>query len=418
MSNWRDALQPASFRGVPFECLNDSVPVGRRVQVHEFVQRDKPYPEDLGAATRPFAVTAFVGGADCLDRRDALIEAVSTPGPGELILPAWGAVQAACTRCEISHSREEGGIVRFDLEFVESGEGDQPFAEVATGAMLLGSLDGVMSAAEGWLTSVMDAVLGSRVNLSTLGSSLAAPFGMLSRLFGAVSSFQGFLTPEGFASALLSTPESVLRSIWSGVAEVRALLRDEDAGTALAHLRRAASESTALPAVSSAGGVETIAVGRVVQEVARCAQLVTALEAAAQLPVFRPSVGSGSVPDVWQQAQQPVLRPEVLYLPEVLSARNTLDEALWVAQHGGSGRPPMAVFSALQNARTAARRHMAQAAAASVPMVIVRPPAVLPALVLAYRQWGDASRGEEICARNRVVHPGFVPQVPLQMARE
>ena len=52
MGSWRDSLQAASFRGVPFEVMADSVPVGRRVQVHEFVQRDTPYAEDLGRATR------------------------------------------------------------------------------------------------------------------------------------------------------------------------------------------------------------------------------------------------------------------------------------------------------------------------------------------------------------------------------
>ena len=68
--------------------------------------------------------------------------------------------------------------------------------------------------------------------------------------------------------------------------------------------------------------------------------------------------------------------------------------------------------------RAAARRHMAQAAAVSVPMITITPIAVQPAQVLAYRQWGDATRSQELVARNRVVHPGFVPQRPLQVARD
>lgn len=82
MGSWRDSLQAASFRGVPFEVMADSVPVGRRVQVHEFVQRDTPYAEDLGRATRPFAVKAFVCGDDCLALRDALLAVLDEPGPG------------------------------------------------------------------------------------------------------------------------------------------------------------------------------------------------------------------------------------------------------------------------------------------------------------------------------------------------
>lgn len=68
MSDWRKQLQPASWRGVSFEVLTESSPFGRRVQVHEFVQRDKPYAEDLGRVTRTFSVTGFVGGDDCLDK--------------------------------------------------------------------------------------------------------------------------------------------------------------------------------------------------------------------------------------------------------------------------------------------------------------------------------------------------------------
>ena len=118
MSDWRSELQPASFRGVPFEVLTDSVPVGRRVQVHEFVQRDKSYAEDLGRVTRPFSVTAFVGGDNCISKRNALINAIDTPGEGELILPAWGAVTVVCTQAKISHAREEGGLVDRDRKSV------------------------------------------------------------------------------------------------------------------------------------------------------------------------------------------------------------------------------------------------------------------------------------------------------------
>lgn len=35
MSEWRDLRREASFRGVPFWVDSDSVPVGRRTQLHE-----------------------------------------------------------------------------------------------------------------------------------------------------------------------------------------------------------------------------------------------------------------------------------------------------------------------------------------------------------------------------------------------
>ncbi len=46
-SGWRDRLQDASFRGVPFKVEEESAGTGRRVETHE-PERDKPYTEDLG----------------------------------------------------------------------------------------------------------------------------------------------------------------------------------------------------------------------------------------------------------------------------------------------------------------------------------------------------------------------------------
>jgi prophage DNA circulation protein len=42
----------------------------------------------------------------------------------------------------------------------------------------------------------------------------------------------------------------------------------------------------------------------------------------------------------------------------------------------------------------------------------------MPALVLAYDYYGDASRDSEIIERNNVKHGGFVPSEPLKMLNE
>lgn len=47
-SGWRDRLHDASFRGVPFKVEEESAGTGRRVETHEYPNRDKPYTEDPG----------------------------------------------------------------------------------------------------------------------------------------------------------------------------------------------------------------------------------------------------------------------------------------------------------------------------------------------------------------------------------
>lgn len=78
---WKDRLQDASFRGVPFKVEEESAGTGRRVETHEYPNRDKPYTEDLGKITFRPSITAYVVGDDCFDQRDRLIDALNKPGP-------------------------------------------------------------------------------------------------------------------------------------------------------------------------------------------------------------------------------------------------------------------------------------------------------------------------------------------------
>ena len=84
-SGWREKLLEASFRGVPFKVEEESAGTGRRVETHEYPNRDKPYTEDLGKVTFRPSITAYVVGDDCFDQRDRLIEALNKPGPGTLV---------------------------------------------------------------------------------------------------------------------------------------------------------------------------------------------------------------------------------------------------------------------------------------------------------------------------------------------
>lgn len=415
MSDWRKQLQPASFKGVPFEYLADSSPAGRRTQVHEFVQRDKPYVEDLGRVTRPFSVTAFVGGDNCLQRRDALLAAIDEPGPGELILPSWGALQAACTQCTVANDRFEGGLVRFDLVFVEGGERGYPVATPATDAQLAMAADGVLDAGSNWFETAMAAVDTARVNINAMQSGVAQAYGLVTGTIGTIT--RTVASAADLVNMVLNAPASFVLAVRAGVGSVRGSLSGIDPQQAMASLRSAASSSRSMGYVNPAGGAHTVAAVQAVNELARSAALSVALDAASQLPVQRPAVPAMALP-VWQQSQQAQQAVTVLYVPDVIAVRDVLDAALWDALQGGGGRPPVGMLTALQDARVKTRRHLAQAAGAAVPLVYMTPPATLPALVLAHRQWGDATRAAEIVQRNRLSHPGFVPPQQLQVARE
>ena len=416
MSDWRKQLQPASFKGVPFEVLSDSSTFGRRIQVHEFVQRDKPFCEDLGRVTRRFSVNAFFGGDDCLDQRDAFLAAIDEDPTGELILPTWGAMQATAMPGSVDNSREDGGIVWISLEFVESGDKGYPVATPATDAQLSDAAGGVLDEGSNWFEDAMSGVNAARVNIAAAIGSVQAAYGLVTGTIGTIT--RTVASTADLVNMVLNAPANFVLALRAGVGSVRSSLQGIDPQGALDNLRSALRGTSSMGYVNPAGGADTQKLVMAVNELVRHAQLTVALEAAAQLPPDAPVPLMPATPSVWQQASQPVQRAEVLYQADVLAARAALEAALWQALQGGGGRPPMAMLNALQDARTKARRHLAEVASSAVPLVTVTPSAVQPALVLAYRQWGDATRAAEIVQRNRVPHPGFVSPQPLQVARK
>jgi len=82
---------------------------GRRTQVHEYPQRDKPWVEDLGRSAREIAFEAFVVGADYVDQANRLLSAIEEPGPGALIHPWFGTLTVSLKdQARVTFSRELG----------------------------------------------------------------------------------------------------------------------------------------------------------------------------------------------------------------------------------------------------------------------------------------------------------------------
>ena len=119
--DWAADLWPASFKGVPFWVDRDKDTVGKRLVVHEFPGRDDPFIEDLGAKARVFDVTAyFVDDAADTDA-DAFIAAVLQAGPGVLVLPAQGPVNARAHIAERERVKDRAGYFGVQAKFYREG---------------------------------------------------------------------------------------------------------------------------------------------------------------------------------------------------------------------------------------------------------------------------------------------------------
>ncbi len=122
---WRNQLQPASFRGVPFLVDSDTMDGGRRGPTHEYPYKEEPYNEDMGLKARTYKFAAYVIGDDYFGKRDALIDALETKGPDTLIHPQYGAQQVRLLTYSVNHSTEKGREARFELVFKQEDERSQ-----------------------------------------------------------------------------------------------------------------------------------------------------------------------------------------------------------------------------------------------------------------------------------------------------
>lgn len=141
---------PASFKGVQFDAEETTSEHGRRGAEGEFPFGENTAYQDMGRKIRRYTITGRIATNDHIDVTDALISVCEAPGPGLLVHPTRGAINAACTRLSVKDDPlTEQGYTRVDLEFVEAsvlatggiGAGLMTLAAGALFAALAGSFN-------------------------------------------------------------------------------------------------------------------------------------------------------------------------------------------------------------------------------------------------------------------------------------
>lgn len=137
-NEWRDRLQPASFRGVEFHVEVSARQSGRRTVVHEYPKRDDPYSEDMGRHAIRWAVTGYIVYGDrrlregVIKQRDALCEALERDDAGTFQHPSMYSLLVMVERYSMTESKQKGGYFEFDMQFVEAGKPVLGGVEIAT----------------------------------------------------------------------------------------------------------------------------------------------------------------------------------------------------------------------------------------------------------------------------------------------
>ncbi len=409
--SWRDALRPGSFRGVPFEVEVDKVPVGRRTVTHEYPGKNQPYVEDMGRVTREHKITAFVIGPDCLEQRDALLEALEAEGPGELVHPWLGTLRVTAGVGEMIHAYDEGGMVRFELTFTESPELTYPAGVANTGKLAAASGVKLLDSAMSRYSTAL-----SYINLAqtTAGQLIKGVQGILDVVQEYAAPLYSVLgTAQSLAGLLVNTPGDLIGIIRGVFTSAGGVLHSFDGfSQSLGSLLGKADAVRQLAEIPAPQGQEAAALQLAAVTLLQDVLLADAVAEAAEIPVVTPAPAPAAVPAVEVQALQPITLPNTPVADDVLELREAVTEALWTQ----TLTAPQSHFQALTEARIQTGRHLLAVARQGVRLVTITPAQPMPSLVLAYGRYGDATRAAELVARNRVAHPGFVPAAPLQVA--
>ncbi|MCX7084303.1 MAG: DNA circularization N-terminal domain-containing protein [Methylococcales bacterium] len=408
----KDALRPASFRKIPFQVDTTALETGRRTQLHEYPQRDKPYAQDLGRSSRQVSFDAFVVGPDYIDQANALLGAMEEGGSGTLIHPFLGSLKVNATSCHVSFNKQLGHA-QFSLSFIESGELAFPSSAESTAAKSRKAAAKLEAASVGWFAKIvafsgkLKAIAGKITNIANKISDVSA---LAMTVYGqalqfcsnpvfALSSLLGFGSLPGNLTSLVALFGSPIDLGWSyaGLFNVSALAKD---GTLIS------SDKNLAPMVR---GLARMALNPVLAQ-PTIPTYTTATKAQALSNQIAILANTRHLLLVQAVGLSSYLECSVY--DDILAVRNELAAALDAEALLTTDDD---VYQALIAARSAMWADLTARSRDSARLSSITPDDVRPALAIAYDYYEDANRDLEIVARNKITNPGFVPVQVLKV---
>lgn len=419
MSVLSEQLQPASFRGVPFEVEASGITVGRRTVVHEYPQRDRPYVEDMGRATRNITLQCFVVGSDYLEQAQALMHELEEPGPGTLIHPWLGEMEVTITSVSELQFDQGLGVASVTITATEAGDLEFPAVTADEDTEALEAADAVEKSAvekfcEDFDLSTINEWVDSALEGSLLDALNFVSAGDLGKLFDYA---EGVANLADKAMALLSTDPKIFAtrlagalglsrwattvSAWRGVAKsLKNLCRHDKLKArtkAYAERKGEPMSDVTRQVMKSQAAIETLVRQLLIAQMVGVSTLVATSK------------------DVSSPDSEEDTRTTTRSYDEIVELRDelcqVLDDELLMEENDE-------MYQVLDEARTAIFDVLTHKADALQHVVIVKPDDVFPAVVLAYDYHDDAGRDLEIARRNSVEHEGFCPASELRVLSE
>lgn len=119
--SWRNNLQTASYRGIPFDVKDIDDSNTKALVLHQYAYKDGADIEDLGNDAEEVTLTAVFWGNDYEVRFNQLLKALATKGGGTLVHPVRGRMpNMHPSSYHFTHEAENIDYVRFSITFRKS----------------------------------------------------------------------------------------------------------------------------------------------------------------------------------------------------------------------------------------------------------------------------------------------------------
>lgn len=423
--SWLDQLQPASFRGVPFQVDSIDVQAGDNVVLREYPFQDLPTVFRMGEGAEEIKFSAYVIGEDYIEQREALRDVLT--GEGVLVHPTAGSIRVYVNgKFGIKENpTAEGGMARFDLSFVRAEPRRYPVGIENTEGEAIDAADEAALAAEDDFAASFDLAgvagwVADRTSLRIL-ASIEAVWSSISPLIGPLGEFASELigayqVMRADFDALLSRPVDLAHAVGSLFAlpvdlEPALAAQFQTAFTGLfdmsVKVRRNDLEVSVIPLVG--GGLVMWGTGK--PEALHSD--TTARTSLAQLAASVDQLIETHAIAAYVRASTVV---ELTSYDVAMAVRQAVHDQCTRLLVNASARiapavlPALAWHDAVAALHTAALKDLQARTRDLVRMTTYTPSAWQPVWYISYRLFGTATYGDEILALNpHITHPLLVP---------
>lgn len=410
-------LREASYEGIRFDVDSATLSFGRRTVTHEFPQRDAPYVEDLGKATRQFSIQGFIVGDDFIDRSKRLIDKIESQvgtdrraNHGKLVHPWLGSLDVTpIDNPSITYDKAKR-ICTFTLTFLEAGN-ESTKKTTSWANKLLSKADALYAKIFGDWTP--DKIAGIVDDVTSQINSCAA----------VLSSCQ-FAQMFNLGNDILEMGHDIATSLYNKKEQARSSLlgalglsqyAQSTTDWKLASIK--CTDAITLPVLKPVNVASSTGTSKKLSDKERINEAVDEIKKNFRLVLIANAMGAISMIGEDNDVDTDSNSKKTLSDEQILNIRNNLLDAI-DAEMLIQGTDDNQDYLDLVDSYVAVYKYLTEMLNGDSGIETVTLKQSKPSFVLAYDKYGDSTRADEIAERNDVINPLFMPVGDFTVSRK